>query len=83
MASRKIRQNNLGIYPSNSRVIKELKKYEPRGMNEHQLPVVWQSAYGDMVTDIEGKRYIDFTSGIFVTNVGHGLVERRFNNNSA
>jgi 4-aminobutyrate aminotransferase-like enzyme len=56
------------------KILKELKQYEPRGMHEHQLPVVWDKAFGDLVSDIDGKLYIDFTSGIFVTNVGHGTV---------
>ena len=55
-------------------IIDELRKYEPKAMNEHQLPVVWMSAQNDQVMDAEGKTYIDFTSGIFVTNVGHGTV---------
>lgn len=56
------------------KLIDELKKYEPRAMHEHQLPIAWQSAHNDIVTDVDGKSYIDFTSGIFVTNVGHGTV---------
>ena len=54
--------------------LKEFKKYEPRGMYKHQLPVVWESAHNSTVRDVNGKMYIDFTSGIFVTNVGHGTV---------
>jgi 4-aminobutyrate aminotransferase-like enzyme len=55
-------------------IIEELQKYEPRSMHEHQLPVVWANAKNHRVWDIDGKEYIDFTSGIFVTNVGHGTV---------
>jgi 4-aminobutyrate aminotransferase-like enzyme len=36
-----------------------------------QLPVVWDKAMNDLVWDINGKKYIDFTSGICVANVGH------------
>ncbi len=56
------------------KMIRELKKYEPRAMHEHQLPVAWQTASNDVVIDVDGKTYIDFTSGIFVTNTGHGLI---------
>ena len=56
------------------KLMDELKKYEPRAMHEHQLPVAWLTACNDTITDIDGKNYIDFTSGIFVTNVGHGTV---------
>ena len=55
-------------------ILNELKQYEPRGMHEHQLPVVWESSHNGTVRDINEKLYIDFTSGIFVTNVGHGTV---------
>jgi len=53
-------------------ILKKLEKYEARGMHR-QLPVVWKSAHGSQVLDVDNKMYIDFTSGIFVTNVGHGL----------
>lgn len=32
---------------------------------------VWERAYGTTVVDTEGREYIDFTSGVLVTNVGH------------
>jgi 4-aminobutyrate aminotransferase-like enzyme len=43
-----------------------------------QVPVVWDHAERVWVTDVDGNRYIDFTSGVLVTNVGHahpGLVQ--------
>ena len=43
-----------------------------------QVPVVWDHADRVWVTDVDGNRYIDFTSGVLVTNVGHnhpGLVQ--------
>ena len=36
-----------------------------------QAPVVWESAKGVVVDDVDGNRYIDWTSGVLVTNVGH------------
>jgi 4-aminobutyrate aminotransferase-like enzyme len=36
-----------------------------------QLPVVWDHAEGVWVTDVDGNTYIDFTSGVLVTNLGH------------
>ena len=36
-----------------------------------QAPVVWQSGRGCVVTDVDGNIYIDWTSGVLVTNVGH------------
>lgn len=36
-----------------------------------QVPVVWDHASGVWVTDVDGNRYLDFTSGVLVTNLGH------------
>ncbi|NQT93247.1 MAG: aspartate aminotransferase family protein [Lentisphaerae bacterium] len=36
-----------------------------------QAPVVWQSGKGCVITDVDGNTYIDWTSGVLVTNVGH------------
>lgn len=56
---------------TNQQVIKELNKVSPKSMQENQLPVVWAKAKDYTVTDIEGKKYLDFTSGILVANSGH------------
>ena len=45
-------------------------KYEPRSMSE-QVPVVWKRATGVEIEDVDGNRFIDFTSGVLVTNIGH------------
>jgi len=37
----------------------------------YQAPVVWQSAKGCLVNDVDGNVFIDWTSGVLVTNVGH------------
>lgn len=52
-------------------ILKILEEKEARSMHG-QLPVVWSCADGYYVWDEEGKKYIDFTSTIFVTNSGHG-----------
>ena len=43
---------------------------ESRSMHG-QLPIVWQSAEDYYVFDIAGNQFLDMTSTIFVTNVGH------------
>ncbi len=43
---------------------------EPRGTLEDQLPIEWTRAVNATVWSGE-REYIDFTSGIFVANVGH------------
>ena len=52
------------------KIFEESYKYEPRFMSEH-VPIVWDSAKGIEIFDVEGNRYIDFTSGILVANIGH------------
>jgi 4-aminobutyrate aminotransferase/diaminobutyrate-pyruvate transaminase/4-aminobutyrate aminotransferase/(S)-3-amino-2-methylpropionate transaminase len=45
-------------------------QHEPRAMLKDQLHVTWDRAVNATVWDGE-REYIDFTSGIFVANVGH------------
>ncbi|MBB5080211.1 ornithine--oxo-acid transaminase [Nonomuraea endophytica] len=40
--------------------------------NYHPLPIVIHEAHGAWVTDVEGKRYLDFLSGYSSLNFGHG-----------
>jgi len=47
-----------------------LDKYEPKSMHDN-LPVIWDRGKGCYIYSNENKEYLDFTSGIFVTNVGH------------
>ena len=37
----------------------------------YQAPVVWREGRGCTVTDVDGNTYLDWTSGVLVTNVGH------------
>jgi 4-aminobutyrate aminotransferase-like enzyme len=37
----------------------------------YQASVVWEHALGCIVTDVDGNRFIDWTSGVLVTNIGH------------
>jgi len=37
----------------------------------YQAQVVWDHASGVLVTDVDGNTFIDWTSGVLVTNVGH------------
>lgn len=51
-------------------MLERLDSSEARSMHG-QLPVVWDRAEGCQVFDAYGNCWIDFTSTIFVTNVGH------------
>ncbi len=37
----------------------------------YQAKVVWDHAQGVVVTDVDGNTFLDWTSGVLVTNVGH------------
>lgn len=60
--------------PKSQQYLALSRKYEPRSMSE-QVPVVWDHAEGAVVTDVDGNVFIDFTSGVLVTNVGHSHPE--------
>ncbi len=51
-------------------ILKQLENYESRSM-QGQLPLVWDKAIDFNVFDKMGNKWIDFTSTIFVANVGH------------
>lgn len=51
-----------------------LRRYEAPGVNtlwDDQPSPVWQSARGSWVTDLDGRRLLDFTSGFGVAALGH------------
>ena len=50
--------------------INRLDKVESRSMHG-QIPIVWEKAKDFNIFDIGGNCFIDFTSTIFVANVGH------------
>jgi 4-aminobutyrate aminotransferase/(S)-3-amino-2-methylpropionate transaminase len=55
----------------NESLLAERNEHVPRGVfNIH--PVFVKEAEGSLLTDVDGKRYIDFAGGIGVVNVGHG-----------
>jgi 4-aminobutyrate aminotransferase-like enzyme len=56
--------------PETIDTIKCCLKYEPYSMN-NQIPIVWDRAEGFNIYDKSGNKWIDFTSTIFVANVGH------------
>lgn len=59
---------------TNQALLVERNKHIPQGtFNVH--PVFAAKAKGAIITDVEGKEYIDFAGGIGVVNVGHGNAE--------
>mgnify|MGYP001348979965 CR=1 FL=1 len=59
-----------GIGPRSKALQAERQKYVPRGMGS-TMPVFAESAEGATITDVDGKTYLDFATGISVMNVGH------------
>lgn len=56
--------------PGTEQILDTLDRYESRSMHG-QFPLIWDRAVDTSVFDIAGNRWIDFTSTIFVANVGH------------
>lgn len=56
--------------PKSTEYLKISDKFEPKCMTQ-QFPLVWEKAEGVAVTDVDGNTFIDMTSGVLVTNVGH------------
>ena len=60
--------------PESISMFQKLKETEPRSMMG-QPPVVWHSAHEATIEDRWGNRWIDWSSGVLVTNAGHGRPE--------
>jgi 4-aminobutyrate aminotransferase len=58
------------MLPQTQKYLALSELYEPACMN-WQAPVVWDHARGAEVWDVDGRHYLDWTSGVLVTNVGH------------
>src|SRR5579871_3045177 len=60
--------------PESLATLDNLHKYEPLAMRG-QPPVVWDRAAGFQVYDKFGNCWIDWSSGVLITNAGHGRKE--------
>src|SRR5229473_3333497 len=56
--------------PESLPVLERLQRYEPLAMRG-QPPVVWDHAEGFQVYDAYGNCWIDWSSGVLITNAGH------------
>src|SRR5450755_2518786 len=57
--------------PESLPILEKLHRYEPFAMRG-QPPVVWARAEGFQVHDAWGNCWIDWSSGVLITNAGHG-----------
>lgn len=62
-----------GAIPNEATIqeIEKLRKSEPLSMRG-QPPVIWDRAEGFNVYDAYGNKWLDFSSGVLITNAGHG-----------
>ena len=60
--------------PESLPLLEKLQQFEPLAM-QGQPPVVWDRAENFQVYDKYGNRWIDWSSGVLVTNAGHGRRE--------
>ena len=57
--------------PESIGILENLRRYEPLSMSG-QPPVLWDRAEGIQVHDRWGNMWLDWSSGVVVTNAGHG-----------
>jgi 4-aminobutyrate aminotransferase-like enzyme len=58
-------------HPDSVAILNKLRAVEPVSM-EGQPAIVWDRADNYYVFDAYGNQWIDFTSGVLITNAGHG-----------
>lgn len=63
-------------HPDSVATLETLRKFEPTSMRG-QPPIVWEKAEDIFVHDKHGNKWIDWSSGVLVTNAGHGAPEVR------
>jgi 4-aminobutyrate aminotransferase-like enzyme len=63
-------------HPDSVAILEKLRRFEPQSMRG-QPPLVWHRAEDIYVYDNYGNKWLDWTSGVLVTNSGHGAPEVR------
>ena len=63
-------------HPDSLPTREQLRRFEPVSMRG-QPPLVWDRAEDIFVYDKHGNRWLDWSSGVLVTNAGHGAPEVR------
>lgn len=61
-------------HPASLPTLEALRKFEPQSMRG-QPPIVWERAEDIYVFDKYGNQWLDWSSGVLVTNCGHGVPE--------
>ena len=63
-------------HPDSLATLEKLRRFEPQSMRG-QPPIVWDRAEDIYVYDKYGNQWLDWSSGVLVTNCGHGAPEVR------
>jgi 4-aminobutyrate aminotransferase/(S)-3-amino-2-methylpropionate transaminase len=63
-------------HPDSLPTLETLRQLEPQSMRG-QPPIVWERAEDIFVFDKYGNQWLDWSSGVLVTNAGHGPAEIR------
>jgi len=63
-------------HPDSIPTLEKLRSYEPMSMRG-MPPIVWDRAEDYYIWDKYGNQWIDWSSGVLVTNAGHGVKEVR------
>jgi 4-aminobutyrate aminotransferase-like enzyme len=63
-------------HPDSVATLEKLRKFEPISMRG-QPPIVWDKAEDIFIYDKYGNKWLDWSSGVLVTNAGHGPKEIR------
>ncbi len=63
-------------HPDSLATLEKLRQFEPQSMRG-QPPLVWDRAEDIFVYDKYGNKWLDWSSGVLVTNCGHGAPEVR------
>jgi 4-aminobutyrate aminotransferase-like enzyme len=63
-------------HPDSVPILESLRQFEPQSMRG-QPPIVWDRAEDIYVYDKHGNKWLDWSSGVLVTNCGHGMPEVR------
>ncbi len=61
-------------HPDSVATLEKLRQFEPQSMRG-QPPIAWDRAEDIFVFDKYGNRWLDWSSGVLVTNAGHGAPE--------
>ncbi len=61
-------------HPEDRDIVNTLRRGEPLSMSGQPL-IVWDKAQGVHVYDRHGNKWLDFSSGVLVTNAGHARAE--------